>query len=372
MKNSLKVYRAQLTVLGPVFIGNGAELSKKEYIFLNGRKTAGIIDMKKFYSLVSKKGLRRQFEDFMLDSRSRLSLGNWIREYEIRNQEVKSCLDYVIDSGDTVIQRGTPVHIMECIKDPYGMPYIPGSSIKGMLRTVLLNGGIAPSPEEFLRARESVIRTVENPPFKINRKQFLAAERNMVEETQFYTLTRNEKRRGDAVNDMLAGMIVSDSEPLEMKDMVLCQKIERHTDGTEKRMNLLRECIRPGTKIHFDITMERNICPVQKENILSSIERFNEVYYDCFLSKFRGMDRPLSGQVYLGGGAGFVSKTFIYPLLGERQGLKTTMGIFQATKVPREHKHNRDLEYGVSPHIVKCTRYQGQCLEMGKCRLEIS
>lgn len=371
MNGNLQTYRARLTVLGPVFVGSGNELSKKEYVFLNRLQTVGIVDMQKFYRMVSQKGLRGKFEDFMLDSRAKRGLSDWIKENGISLQEIRPYLRYEEDSGVTAIQRGTPLHIMECVKDPYGMPYIPGSSIKGMLRTILLNGEIAENPEKYRRERMSLRGAVENSSFRPNRNQFLQAEKRQVEEARFYRLTRNEKRRSDAVNDELSGMIVSDSAPLKIKDLVLCQKVDRRPDGTEKKLNLLRECIRPGTKIDFTITLEKNICTVTRDEILHSAEVFNGVYYDCFLRAFRGIDRPLPNEVYLGGGAGFVSKTFIYSLMGRQEGLDTTVKIFRNTGVPEQHKHRRDYEYGASPHIVKCTNYQGQSVPMGRCRLEI-
>lgn len=370
MRNNLEVYRARLTVLGPVFVGSGTEFSKKEYLFLNNRRTVGIMDMQKLYCLVEKKGLQNRFEDFMLRPGRRENLGEWLMENRIEVQEAKGCMKYVLDSGDTSIQRGTPVQIMECIKDPYGFPYIPGSSIKGMLRTILLCGRILQHPEQFREEKTALTRAVQNRPYKVSRTRFLHQEKNRIEGKGFYRLERNEKRREDAVNDELSGMIISDSEPLGLEALVLCQKIERGVDGTEKSLNLLRECVRPGTQINFTITIEKDICSVRREEIVQAIERFNEVYYNCYLSMFSGTDRPKSGQVYLGGGTGFVSKTFIYPLLGKQEGVNTVVNIFKATAVPETHKHFRDIRLGVSPHILKCTYYQGRSMQMGCSRIE--
>ena len=371
MKEHLKVHQCRLTVLGPVFVGKGSDLSKKEYLFLDGRKKAGIVDIEKFYSMVAKRGLGNRFEKYIMNPREKMNLGQWIKEEGISGKEVGSCLKYIIDSGDTVIQRGTPIQIMECIKDPYGLPFIPGSSIKGMLRTILLAGRIGEAPEQFQEDRNQIIRTIQNTRGKVRRTSFLQAERRAVEQKGFHRLSRNERRRDDAVNDELSGLIVSDSRPLRMEDLVLCQKVEYHTDGTEKRLNLLRECIRPGTVIEFTITVENDICSVCKEEIFQGIRTFNKMYYDCFLKAFRGAEKPLSDQVYLGGGAGFVSKTAIYPLFGKSEGLDITADIFRCTGVPEIHKHGKDRRYGASPHILKCTRYQGQIMEMGKCRLGI-
>ena len=36
MRQILKTYNLELKVQGPVFVGNGEEIQKKEYVFLNG------------------------------------------------------------------------------------------------------------------------------------------------------------------------------------------------------------------------------------------------------------------------------------------------------------------------------------------------
>ena len=58
MNRSLKVYDLSLKVQGPVFVGSGYEIQKKEYLFLN-RSTVGIVDAEKLYLLAK----RRHLED---------------------------------------------------------------------------------------------------------------------------------------------------------------------------------------------------------------------------------------------------------------------------------------------------------------------
>ena len=48
MGQKLKTYQIQLTVKGPVFIGDGNQIQKKEYVFLN-RNTIGVVDAVKLY-----------------------------------------------------------------------------------------------------------------------------------------------------------------------------------------------------------------------------------------------------------------------------------------------------------------------------------
>lgn len=53
MERKLKTYQIHLNVKGPVFIGDGNEIQKKEYVFLN-RNTIGVVDGVKLYSLAKK------------------------------------------------------------------------------------------------------------------------------------------------------------------------------------------------------------------------------------------------------------------------------------------------------------------------------
>ena len=95
------------------------------------------------------------------------------------------------------------------------------------------------------------------------------------------------------------------------------------------------------------------------------------MYEDNFLSKYKTMDKLTADSVYLGGGAGFVSKTIIYALFQKTEGIKMIQNIFEKTDVPKVHKHGQDLKYGVSPHILKCTHYRGKTVQMGLCTCKI-
>ena len=157
---------------------------------------------------------------------------------------------------------------------------------------------------------------------------------------------------------------------MSREDIILCQKWEQHTDGTYKTLNLLRECIKPGTVIKSTLTIDETLCNIKKEDILEAVQLFYEQYYQNFQKKFSRSDRRKPNTVFLGGGSGFVSKTVIYPLFGEKEGIETVKNIFDRTNVPKTHQH-KDTRIGVSPHILKCTRYQGKEYMMGECELNI-
>lgn len=365
MNTYLEAYRVSLKTKGPVFVGSGREFSKKEYLFLKNHRI-GIVDINRLYQVVKSHKREQDFEKYML-SDARMNLGKWLETQRIGEKEVLPCLKYTLDSGDTVLQRGTGVTIMECVKDAYGCPYIPGSSIKGMLRTVLLAGELLQSQEA---CRDAVRLLGPASQEKKNRNIYLLREAKQIEARAFRTLNRDPKHPTDAVNDVMSGFVVSDSGALDKKDIVLCQRLERHVDATEKRLNILRECVRPDTDITFTLTVDREICGITADQLMEAVQAFDECYNDCFISSFRGIDRLSGDLVYLGGGSGFVSKTVVYPAFGKERGIAFAQRVFENTRVPREHKHYRDGELGASPHILKCTSYEGRTLQMGLCRLE--
>lgn len=369
MKNVLKKYDVKLIVRGPVFVGDGKEIGKKEYIFLSGRQV-GVVDFTKLYMLARKYGKDKSLEKYMLEEWMNLEV--WLKKEKLYDEVQKHCLKYILGMGDTQLAKGSKTQIMSCIKDHEGNPYLPGSTLKGLLRTVLGVEGLKGEMTKNI-ASKTVREADDSTRRRVNRKSFLRNASMETEGLVFRKLARPKTRPSDAVNDILSGLIVSDSEPIPISKLVLAQKVEKGVSGEEKTLNLLREAIMPGTEVMFTITVDSSICPFDKESILEAIAGFASAYNKCFLSTFSDA-APLKGnQVLVGGGTGFVSKTLVYPLLGKEQGVETTAKIIDATlpqNLKSRHKHYQDKRLGVSPHIMKCTWYGGRTVQMGLCDVE--
>lgn len=369
MKRTLKTYKLLLKVKGPVFIGSGKDISKKEYIY-RPKKEVQILNIEKLYSLCEKKHIEKDYMDFLMKN-YKDSLGQWLEKKRIREAEIAPCIRYRLPNQDAQLERGKTLQIMEFVKDPYGQPYVPGSSIKGMLRTILLASDMLDHPQKYQTCRENITREIfGRQEGRTNRRTVLSRAIKDAETIRFHTLERSENRN-DAVNDFMSGLIISDSKPLNISDLTLCQKIERHADGKETKLNLLRECLKPETVIECDLTIDTDICKVTVEDLQHAIEVFGKLYESCFLSKYGFMDKLMNGDVYLGGGAGFVSKTIVYALYQKKEGIQVVQKIFDKTGVPQNHKHGQDLKYGVSPHILKCTYFHGKLTQMGLCNCKI-
>lgn len=359
MSKYLKKYTIELETVGPVHVGSGQQLSKKEYIFLDGHRTVGVLDTEKFYLYVKSQKLESSYEDYFIGD-NRLDLYSWIKNNNINVNAVRKYLKYEMPNSDTEMLHG--MQIMTNIKDPYGNPYIPGSSLKGMLRTILLSWVVLQKPAEY---RFDINAANGN----IGRNKYLKREIESIESKAFRNLKRPDTKDNDAVNDMLSGMIISDSYPLKISACSLFQKVERKVNGMEERLNLLRECVNPGVKIKFDMTIDESLCKFTGKDIMDAVNAFDEMYYRDFASKFRG-ESPVCDTVFLGGGSGFVSKTVIYPIFGQKECIDVTKEIFMKTNVPREHGHYKDDKLGVSPHVIKYSYYHGRPVQFGKCKIE--
>ena len=331
-------------------MGSGYEIQKKEYI-LQGHK-AGVVNPQKLFMLAKKKHLEAELERFMVKD-TREDLKHWAMRNRISTDEMQRCMAYTLNAGDMQLEKGK-MQIMACMKNPYGQPYIPGSSIKGMLRTILLCDEIMQNPEKYRRHAQQIKQELRQQG--VRRDRVLAGNIKSIEEETFHILERSEKQR-DAVNDCMAGIIVSDSEPLSTEDLILCQKWEKHVDGNNKTINLLRECLKPGKVIRCTLTVDESLWKrtgkeFRVEDIMEAVQRFSERYQEAFLSKFTGNHTISDRTVFLGGGSGFVSKTMIYSLFEGREAVAVTKDIFEKTEAPSKNKnekdkHAKDMIYGV-------------------------
>lgn len=362
MKDFLEQHKVVLTVRGPVFIGSGKDVMKKEYLLLQREKQVAVMDIGKLYQMACKKGRGKRFEQFMLENRGP-GLYKWLREEQLFEEAKGHCVRYMLNLDPASDVQRT-MEIKSFIKDSYGNPYVPGSTLKGMLRNILAAEKLLKDDVMRSRMGKELSREIS---VKKKRQFYLSSVNRTLNERLFHTLDRPKTKSQDAVNDELSGFIVSDSEPMELKQLVLAQKVEYGTDGGTHTLNLWRESLRPGTKISFTLTVDRNTFPQIKERLSHAIELFADVYNQCFLQAFPGMEKLQPHQVLLGGGAGFVSKTLIYPLLGKKEGVESAVEIFKQTGVPLKHQHHKDRGLGVSPHILKCTWYGGRTLQMGLC-----
>ena len=369
MNEYLKCYKVKLHVLSPVHIGSGTKIGKKEYIYMPWNHQVIIPDIQKMYAELQKKHLEKEFETYMLDTRTKgLALGKWLSTHKFQSKDYDKWTLYQMDAGEAFANRESapPKEIDTFVKDAYGMPYVPGSSIKGMIRTALISWEIQRNPEKYEKIRQVIMQKSGE---RANRKQCLLRETKELEKEILYTLNRCEKSAGNAVNDNLSGLHVGDSEPISLEQLTLSQKIDYSLDYKEKPLPLLREALIPGTEICFEISIDSTICPYDMDDIIEALNCFQKICYQYFYSRFR-RGTTKENIVWIGGGCGFLSKTIVYSLLG-KDAVRVVDNIYKNTLGPNymKHKHSKDISLRLAPHVCKCTKYQGKLYDMGMAQI---
>lgn len=369
MTSFLKKYNIELKTVGPVFIGSGKETNKKEAIFNND--SVIIVDAKKMFKHLCDKKLIDKYQNYMLDDNIDLKSffeKNKIRENIYRDWNIKR-----FDRGQ-YSRNAKDINIGRFIRDGNEKVYVPGSSLKGMLRTILAgayiiknaNCGVEKKLDETRRKLGNILSN------DILNKEYKAAIDD-IEVDIFHRKKIDDTNIADKINDSLRGLMVSDSEYISDEDMCICQKIDISLDGSKNKISSYRECIKPGVSIKFSITVDSRYCDYTKENILAAVKIFYNHYLhkvsNVFVEKWENYLKNnevinISKKAYtcfLGGGAGFESKTIIYPSFNKERAVDFTSHILSV--LFPDIDHNKE----VSPSVMKCTCYNKEIYQFGAC-----
>jgi len=350
----LKPYSIKIKTLGPVFIGSGKMVNKTEYV-RNGNNVY-IIDPKKLMSLIVEKRLTQSYTS---EIQKKFNLKNWLIKNRINDYESISAYVLGLDEIADENKKGMSA-INTCIKDAYSRPYIPGSSLKGALRTVMLWNQVYDNYDKLSDFRSNIDNALTNNDKRAMKRNIEAISKEL--ENHFFT-----HKKENIEYSIMRGCIISDSKPLSLDDITLCEKTDLKDNGQKNTLNILRECIKPGTVIELDMTIDERIFKYDAETLEDMIKNYSADYFDIVVSEFPGGE-DTENTIYLGGGSGYFSKTVSYRLFDKRSAVRFVKGYLSKT-TPREHRHSQDRR--ISPHTYKTTRYNGKLYDMGKCSIEI-
>lgn len=318
---AVRKFRLEINVLGLLHIGNGQKYGKKDYFAKSGKIV--VLDVRKFVSMLAPTQVSR-YCDFLEDSRDKTGLQGFLDKKENADLlKIAQCaIAYQIESPIARARRGSIQYhdVWQFVKDPYGNPYIPGSSVKGMLRTALLLSAVlndAPA-----------LRAAVNAKVFVDSK--LANSRNVDTELNKMVFWR-ERRLGSpaptAVSDVMKYVSVSDSAPLSVRDLVFAKKYDKFSkddpadhkldmgkltlkEGNE--LDVYRECLRPGSSFSVDISIDERIdeylvVPVlDGAGLAKVLQRSFDFYSERFLSHFDSVEGGNSSSIKTDGKCQYV------------------------------------------------------------------
>ncbi len=364
--NHLQVYDLTLSVCSPLFVGTERRLTKNEYLYNDRRGTVAFVDEQAFLSLLVERGLVDKYEEYILSGDTRL-YGFLRYTCGLTSKEIDQIAPRTVQAGNAMGQNGSQAQIYRFQRDSAGRAYIPGSSLKGALRTVWLTARI-------LEGTRSKRQFKQPDPSYANKRR----PTNPISEEDYVSLLHcNEKKATDAVNSIFRGISVSDSEPIPDHEFVLCRKWDIHPDGGVHAINLIRECVQPGATIRFKATLDQFLLKnhnITAASLMADIAVFARFYRAHYLSHFtlpgNAIDPLTDKCLFLGGGSGLFSKSLEYPYWGDDNALEDVSSFLNAFF--QKHQHAEiDPDLGISPRMLKYTEYQGRLYPFGVCQVSL-
>lgn len=238
MELTLEKHKYKAEVISPTHIGSGEILSPVDYVFHNGKLY--VMDVEKLIKFLS---LEKQelFSKNLIQKRDLLSV---LQLLNVSQTEYERYAKYTF----TVTSKPSQLHCF--IKNAFNNPYIPGSSIKGALRTALCYNLFS-----FAENKRWLFKEVYK---KIQWRNAAKALQNFVESI-FGSINNNKY---SPHHDSLKFLKISDSEtahPSAMEiDEVVVITAKAETRGDSKIKTFV-EALKAGTVLYGDLTIEKTL-----------------------------------------------------------------------------------------------------------------
>ncbi|MEN3001497.1 MAG: type III-A CRISPR-associated RAMP protein Csm5, partial [Armatimonadota bacterium] len=191
----MATWRYLLETLSPLHIGSGQEYGVFDGVYADGR----------WYLIDIEKVLERSREDASnlanAMMRPDFNWASWLHQRRILPEEV---------AARTITCRQNPARnrIRACIRDPFGQPYIPGSTLKGAIRTAILEWLVSDLDES--RRKQLAQKVVQRD----ERGRLPAREHVGRRTLERQLLIGGRSGRNESNYDLLRALHVADSDPL--------------------------------------------------------------------------------------------------------------------------------------------------------------
>jgi CRISPR type III-A-associated RAMP protein Csm5 len=201
---------AQVKVLAPLHIGSGQRLTPYDFVYQAKARTLHILDEQKLISWVVADEKRN--EAFLQAAESGGDAEAFLAQMGVEPGDFAS---YSLPAHLT----GKPAEVLQFMRGASHFPFLPGSSLKGSLRSSLLRGAVLAQPDlqEFLA--ETILREVNEVVNNDRlRKKALNAHVSHRVEAEVFVPQAGERKGRYANHDLNRALLAGDSAPLAAND----------------------------------------------------------------------------------------------------------------------------------------------------------
>lgn len=318
-------YKIKLTVESPIYIGNSLEYTKLD--FFEKDNYIHFVNHQKFFKVLEENNLFNTFFDIVKKEQDLIKKNlknknspDLINKFYLEHSH--KLYDAILYKLPIIKSNRRLIKINSFVKNADNEPYIPGSSIKGAIRTAIM--------EEY----------------------------NINSETQ------------------IKGLLISDSKPININNLiVLPRKNEIFYQHKQfpNNLELYNEYLKEGTELEFTITLDL----LQLNQTIPNIKNINDIL-NLINKRYKRIINILDltnvahdytinkdNLLFLGGQVGFHSKTILdkSPIIANNKAKQIL------TRQFKHHKHNNDNL--ISPRTYKIINTSKGILFVGLASLEV-
>lgn len=387
--NLIEFNKMYLDIITPVNIASNEKLNTTDYIYDSKNQVAYFLNPLLWHKFIYTKKLFPAYMDFINDkTKPRKILYKWLIEQGYNIEDIKEVVKYKLIAHENIdkISKDSLNDIILQTKLIDGSAYIPGSTLKGLIRTAILYDLLQKNPHLKQRLWQSLERAIngnksydEIKRVENNLNRLLTAE---IEGTGKREYTKYDKKSTKIeYYNFMQGIKLSDAiAEIKHNNLVLLKKIDLAVKDNyikENSLSVYRECIEPKTRFYFDMQIEKRF--TQKlninsaEDILIMIQTFfdasNELLSSAFGKDYGFLfnDRNL-GNTYIGGGTGFLTKTLVAYLAPTKMRAKEFISRYLNMKFKqRVNRGIRDTK--IAPRTLKSTKYNGKLTLLGIAKI---
>ncbi|MEI0486518.1 type III-A CRISPR-associated RAMP protein Csm5 [Brachyspira intermedia] len=385
-------YKITVKTLTPVFVGSGEELNKTMHIYDNKTKKVLIVHKKKLYNFLKKYEDKKIFEKFSEDCiKDNFTISNFLDEigcnYIISdfingNKDDDSIFKYFLEYRDNNVidnnNDNNELNVINTFMKSSNVPYIPGSSIKGAIRTAII-------ADSIIKNKDKLKKYIEDK----NIKELSNLENKVIEEF----ILKDKKYINK--NKLFNSIHVSDSDPIPIyydeKEKQSNFFIGNRYDYSLKTNNILPmsiqlEFLKPNTLFTFYLSIDKFFSDIFNiEYILNSLNQYFNIYkktIDLFSdvhtitkNQYHAYKDSENANIFIGGHNGYFTKNILYSagkFSGDNEGVEIKNIAEKIKKHIRKEEEYlvEDYDMEVSPRTLRFTKYDGLYYDIGICSIE--
>lgn len=399
-----ETYKMAVEILTPVNIACDEVLKANEYLYDAKTSTVYFLNQMMWHKFIYTHNLFDEYERYIKSS-SEKSLYEWLQSFGYKINDIKLAIKSKAFAHVNVLKsKKTLNDIVLQSKLIDGTPFIPGSSIKGVIRTAILydllnkNREIKKQYWNEIKSLRSSMKSAQINKYLINginkdiNKKATNLEVALLHKLNLVNKENKPIKQFNAVCSVMRGISVGDSEHINQAEpMEVLQKIDLGLNkdvDAGKEMPVFRECILPKAKFNFqlkiDKTMTKEIGINSIDDLLRMLQNYFDFVNDIFKSAFGKrcehlFDEINGGNIYLGSNTGFLTKTLVMALADRKEEavdfIRDLLDMNFNQKDAKYNgekdnaKHNGKNDTKISPRTLKATKYKGNTILMGVVKI---